>query len=83
MYRLVDPIIDAEPGATWLTIGDGRYGNDSQTLIRYLLEQGYECTIYRKIHTSLVEPVHQLVVLKIPALQLLDEGVARERSVLV
>ncbi len=29
MYRLLDPILETEPNARWLTVGDGRYGNDS------------------------------------------------------
>jgi len=30
MYRLLDPILTAEPKARWLTVGDGRYGNDAK-----------------------------------------------------
>jgi len=33
MYKLADPLLDAFPGATWLTVGDGRYGLDAQYLI--------------------------------------------------
>jgi len=29
MYWTLDPILNAEPEATWLTIGDGRYGKDA------------------------------------------------------
>lgn len=36
MYRALTPILSAEPKATWLTIGDGRCGNDA----RYILENG-------------------------------------------
>lgn len=36
MYRLLDPILITDPKATWLTVGDGRYGNDA----RYLMEKG-------------------------------------------
>ena len=35
MYRCLDPLLEAEP-ATWLTVGDGRYGKDS----RYIAEKG-------------------------------------------
>lgn len=38
MYQALDPILAASPDAKWLTVGDGRYGNDA----RYLLEQGAE-----------------------------------------
>src|SRR3984893_12033478 len=33
MYRSIDPILVSEPNATWLTVGDGRYGKDA-TYIR-------------------------------------------------
>lgn len=36
LYRALDPVLKAEFGAKWLTIGDGRYGTDA----RYLLEKG-------------------------------------------
>jgi SAM-dependent methyltransferase len=36
MYQALTPILTAEPKATWLTIGDGRCGNDA----RYILEKG-------------------------------------------
>jgi SAM-dependent methyltransferase len=36
MYGLLDPLIEAYPGASWVTIGDGRYGNDAH----YLLSRG-------------------------------------------
>ena len=29
MYRMLDPLLQAFPGATWLTIGDGRFGTDA------------------------------------------------------
>ena len=32
MYRLADPVLQAYPGASWLTVGDGRYGLDAQYL---------------------------------------------------
>ena len=32
MYRLADPLLEIFPGATWLTVGDGRYGLDAQYL---------------------------------------------------
>ena len=30
MYRVLDPILIADPQARWLTVGDGRYGNDAK-----------------------------------------------------
>jgi ubiquinone/menaquinone biosynthesis C-methylase UbiE len=36
MYQSLSAVVGADPKATWLTIGDGRYGNDA----RYLLRQG-------------------------------------------
>jgi ubiquinone/menaquinone biosynthesis C-methylase UbiE len=36
MYQALDPILRADPKAKWLTVGDGRYGNDA----KYILEKG-------------------------------------------
>ena len=36
MYSCLDPVLDACPDSNWLTVGDGRYGNDSH----YILEKG-------------------------------------------
>jgi len=36
LYALLDPILAAAPGASWLTLGDGRFGNDA----RYILDRG-------------------------------------------
>lgn len=36
MYQALDPILVTEPQATWLTVGDGRYGKDS----KYITEKG-------------------------------------------
>lgn len=36
LYALLDPLLAAAPGASWLTLGDGRFGNDA----RYLLDHG-------------------------------------------
>ena len=36
MYRVLDPFVEAYPGSSWLTVGDGRYGKDS----RYLSDHG-------------------------------------------
>ena len=36
MYNSLDPLIISYPEATWLTIGDDRYGNDAH----YLREKG-------------------------------------------
>ena len=29
MYAALDPLLESDPGASWLTIGDGRYGKDA------------------------------------------------------
>jgi ubiquinone/menaquinone biosynthesis C-methylase UbiE len=36
MYKSLDPILNEDPNATWLTVGDGRYGTDS----KYISEKG-------------------------------------------
>lgn len=38
MYSALDPILNAEPDAKWLTVGDGRYGTDA----KYILDQGVD-----------------------------------------
>ncbi|MBL1174990.1 class I SAM-dependent methyltransferase [Pantanalinema sp. GBBB05] len=38
MYESLDPILISDPKATWLTVGDGRYGKDAN----YILEKGCE-----------------------------------------
>lgn len=35
MYRLADPLLEACPGARWLTVGDGRYGMDAMYLMSH------------------------------------------------
>ncbi len=34
MYSLIDPILEVFPEATWLTVGDGRYGKDANYIKR-------------------------------------------------
>lgn len=36
MYRILNPLLTADPKARWLTVGDGRYGKDA----KYILEKG-------------------------------------------
>ena len=36
MYATVNPILENSPGSRWVTVGDGRYGNDA----KYLSENG-------------------------------------------
>lgn len=36
MYKVVDPILMSDINAKWLTVGDGRYGNDA----KYILDKG-------------------------------------------
>ncbi len=36
LYKLLNPILECEPNSYWLTVGDGRYGNDA----KYILEHG-------------------------------------------
>ena len=33
MYHLLDPIIKTQPQASWVTVGDGRYGTDAKAII--------------------------------------------------
>lgn len=35
MYRFVEPLLKSDPGAHWLTVGDGRYGAEAQYLSRF------------------------------------------------
>jgi len=35
MYRVALPLLEAYPGAQWLTVGDGRYGLDAMYLRRH------------------------------------------------
>ena len=35
MYRTLDPVLNCDVGASWLTVGDGRYGRDA----KYILEK--------------------------------------------
>lgn len=36
MYQTLDPLLQAEPESRWVTVGDGRFGNDAH----YLLSKG-------------------------------------------
>lgn len=36
MYSALDPLLKADPGAEWLTVGDGRYGSEAH----YIMEKG-------------------------------------------
>lgn len=38
MYRLLDPLLESEPDAKWLTVGDGRYGRDA----KYIQDKGID-----------------------------------------
>ena len=38
MYQTIDPVLTADPQATWLTVGDGRFGRDA----RYILQKGVD-----------------------------------------
>lgn len=35
MYACVDPLLENNPGASWLTVGDGRYGRDAWYLSQH------------------------------------------------
>lgn len=35
MHSLVIPIVNTNPSATWLTVGDGRFGSDGNALLKY------------------------------------------------
>ena len=41
MYKLLDPIIDADKNAQWLTVGDGRYGKDGN----YIQQRGCDVLV--------------------------------------
>ena len=41
MYKLLDPIIDADKNAKWLTVGDGRYGKDGN----YIQQKGCDVLV--------------------------------------
>ena len=41
MYKLLDPIIDADKDAKWLTVGDGRYGKDGN----YIQQKGCDVLV--------------------------------------
>jgi len=55
MYSLVSPIIKSEPEATWLTVGDGRYGTDAHAL----LTMGAENVHCSDISDTLLKIGHQ------------------------
>jgi ubiquinone/menaquinone biosynthesis C-methylase UbiE len=55
MYRLADPLLEAFPGAHWLTVGDGRFGIDS----RYLAAHGAKA-LPTDISTTLLEEAQAL-----------------------
>lgn len=54
MYSTLNPLLNTEP-ATWLTIGDGRYGKDS----RYICEKGGDVTA-SDIDDSLLNEAHKI-----------------------
>jgi ubiquinone/menaquinone biosynthesis C-methylase UbiE len=35
MYKMIDPILAGDPGAKWLTVGDGRYGKEAMYIIKH------------------------------------------------
>ena len=41
MYRLLNPVLESDPCAAWLTVGDGRFGLDA----RYILEHGGDVVV--------------------------------------
>ena len=41
MYKLLDPIIDTDKDAKWLTVGDGRYGKDGN----YIQQKGCDVLV--------------------------------------
>jgi ubiquinone/menaquinone biosynthesis C-methylase UbiE len=38
LNKNLDPLLESDPGASWLTIGDGRYGSDAH----YLIQKGFK-----------------------------------------
>jgi ubiquinone/menaquinone biosynthesis C-methylase UbiE len=53
-FAVLDPFLEADPDATWLTVGDGHYGNDAH----YLESKGAH-VIASDISTHLLEQAHQ------------------------
>ena len=54
MYASLDPLLEAYPASTWLTVGDGRYGNDAH----YILERGHHA-VASNITDSLLKVAHE------------------------
>jgi ubiquinone/menaquinone biosynthesis C-methylase UbiE len=55
MYRVLDPILNSDPKAKWLTVGDGRYGTDA----KYIIDKGCEA-IASDISDSLLKEAKDL-----------------------
>lgn len=55
MYKVVDPILMSEINAKWLTVGDGRYGNDA----KYILDKGCKA-IASDISDSLLKEANDI-----------------------
>lgn len=49
-YRLMDALIEAHPEASWLTVGDGRYGTDAH----YILGKGLKNVLASDISDTLL-----------------------------
>jgi len=59
MYHLLDPLLEAEPHARWLTVGDGRYGGDAQ----YILYKGVD-VLATDITDALLKEAQEMGCLK-------------------
>src|SRR6266498_3204148 len=57
MYSILDPLLEIEQ-ATWLTIGDGRFGSDS----RYIYEKGRDVTA-TDIDDSLLSEAYKIGII--------------------
>ena len=59
MYKLLDPIIDADKDAKWLTVGDGRYGKDGN----YIQQKGCDVLVTESYRLSGVQWIIMHIIL--------------------
>lgn len=54
MYAALDPLLEAYPASSWLTVGDGRFGTDAH----YILERGHHA-VASNITDSLLQTAQE------------------------
>ncbi len=63
MYNTLDPLLEAYPDATWVTIGDGRYGKDAQYIrgkgIKALATDITDTLLKEALESGLIETYRQ------------------------